>query len=110
MVPQNSPPPFDPERQLSPATIQGLRDVIAARWRTLEQSEAQLRHAVHVAAAEGRERGLRPEELVVILKGIEADVFAAPGAMRATDRDARRRFREWLVTSCLEAYFADDRS
>ncbi|HEX6536834.1 MAG TPA: hypothetical protein VF041_19765 [Gemmatimonadaceae bacterium] len=86
-----------------------MRVVIAERWRALEDSEERLRAAVHAAAIEGRERGLRPEELIIALKELESDVFAQPGAVRTVDHDARRRFREWLITSCLEAYFdADD--
>jgi hypothetical protein len=106
MVPQNSPPPPERARKLSPETIRSLRDVIAERWRALEDSEERLRAAVRAAAVEGRNRGLHPEELLITLKELESEVFAQPGAVRAVDRDARRRFREWLITSCLEAYFS----
>lgn len=105
MVPQNSPPPPERPRELSPETRQMLREVIAERWRALDNSEERLREAVQAAAVEGRNRGLRPEELIIALKELESDVFAQPGAVRAVDFDARRRFREWLITSFLEAYF-----
>ena len=104
MVPQKSPPP-GPRRQLSPETTQELRDVISERWRALEQSEERLRSAVRAASDEARERGLRPEELIRILKEIEADVFEQHGPVRASDQDLRVRIREFLVTSCINAYF-----
>lgn len=107
MVPKSSPPP-GPGTQLSAATIEQLRTVIAERWRSLEESEAQLRHAVQTAAAEARARALQPEALLLQLRQIEADVFATPNAIRATDEDARRRFHSWLVTACLESYFGSE--
>lgn len=51
MVPHNSPPAPDAPRELSPETVQRLREVIAERWRARDES------------------------------------------------------REWLITSCLEAYY-----
>ncbi|HEU4641185.1 MAG TPA: hypothetical protein VFS44_01935 [Gemmatimonadaceae bacterium] len=86
-----------------------MREVIAERWRALENSEERLRAAVEAAAIEGRDRGLLPEELIIALKELESEVFAQPGSVRAVDHDARRRFREWLITSCLEAYFGAER-
>lgn len=90
---------------LSPETMEHLRGVIAERWRSLEQSERQLYEAVRAAVAEAKTRELQPEQLILALKKIEADVFARPGSMRATDQGARDRFHQWLVTACLEAYF-----
>ena len=84
-----------------------LRTVIAERWRALEDAEGRLSAAVMRAAREAKELGLRPEELIILLKGIEDEVIAQPGTLRASDLDARRRFREWLVSNCLRAYFSD---
>ena len=105
MVPQSSSLPPDGSPQLSPEVTTQLRGVIAERWRRLEESDAQLREAVHAVADEARARQLAPESLILTLKAIEADVFAAPGAIRAGDVEARQRFHQWLVAACLAAYF-----
>jgi hypothetical protein len=105
MNPQNSPPPPERARELSPEIVRSLRDVIAERWRALEDSDRRLQTAVRAAAAEAKTRGLRPEELIIALKTLEGEVLAPPGSVRAADFEARRRFREWLIAACLEAYF-----
>ena len=107
MVPDSRFHPPEPARSLSEETAAALRAVIAERWRAVEDAEGRLAHVVTQAAREAKALGLRPEELIIFLKGIEDDVMAQPGTLRASDLDARRRFREWLVSSCLRAYFSD---
>ena len=107
MVPQGSRQPPDGASALSPETLQALRTVIADRWRAASDAESQLGTVLARAAAEARERGIRPEELLITLRHIEEEVMARPGDLRGTDPDARRRFREWMVTSCLRAYYRD---
>ena len=104
MVPQDSRQP-PPSRTLAPETSEALRVVIAERWRATEDADARLSAALVQAAHEAHERGLRPEELIIAMKTLEEEVMGRPGALRATDPDARRRFREWLVSACLKAYF-----
>lgn len=107
MVPQSaSPPPSEP-RRLHPETESALRAVIAQEWRAVAGSQEALSGIVARVAREARADGLRPEELIIILKQVEAQVLGAPGTLRADDLEARRRFREWLVTSCVRAYFAE---
>lgn len=105
MVPHNSLPPSPGHRALTDATRDGLRVQIMRHWRAMDGSEPGLAEAILDAAREARERGLRPEELIVALKEIADEVAGTPDALRASDVDARRRFREWLVTSCVKAWF-----
>ena len=105
MVPQSSSSSPERGQQLSPETTERLRGVIAERWRSLEESEEQLRLAVRDAATEARDRAVQPEALILALRKIEAEVFAHPDAIRAADQQARQRFHNWLVSACLEAYF-----
>ena len=107
MVPNSASPPPPEPRSLHPDTAAELRAVIAERWRAVSDTENALAAVVARVAREARVDGLRPEELIIALKAIEEDVLGAPGTLRADDFDARRRFREWLVTSCVRAYFAD---
>ena len=110
MVPHTSPPPSDPAPELSPATLRALRDVLEERWRALEDADGRLHEAVHTAAREAKALGIRPEHLIVAMKRLESEIFAQRRAIRARDPEARVRFREWLVSSCLEAYFEERRS
>lgn len=55
-----------------------------------------------MAAREARARGLRAEELLLELKGIEQQVA---NALDLEDREARDRFRTWLIHSCLDTFF-----
>ena len=105
MVPQGSNFTPDGARALSAETMEALRVVIADRWREADGAEARLAEVLSRAAHEARERSMQPEELLVMLRRLEEEMIARPGTLRGTDPDARRRFREWLVQSCLRAYF-----
>ena len=107
MVPQSASPPPPEPRRLHPETESALRAVIAEEWRAAAGSQEALAGVVARVAREARDDGLRPEELIIILKQVETQVLGAPGTLRAGDLDARRRFREWLVSSCVRAYFAE---
>ena len=104
MVPEDSRHP-PPPRGLSPHTAEALRTAIADGWRAGQDAEQRLSEVLRQAAREAHEQGLRPEELIVALKRVEEDVMGQPGALRATDVEARRRFREWMVSACVRAYF-----
>ncbi|HUQ83635.1 MAG TPA: hypothetical protein VM076_20955 [Gemmatimonadaceae bacterium] len=108
MVPHNVPPPPEPARELSPETVRVLREVIADQWRTPSDGDGRLGSAVRAAAAEAKDRGLRPEELIIALKAVESEVFDRRGGVRVADADAERRFHEWLVVTCLRAFFAPE--
>ena len=106
MVPQGSHLPPDGARSLSPETLDELRAVIVARWSGVDGADARLAEVLGRAAGEARARSIQPEELLVTLRLLEEEIMARPGDLRGADPDARRRFREWLVQSCLRAYFA----
>jgi hypothetical protein len=95
-------------RALHPQTEAELRAVIADRWRAVSETEEALSMAVGRVAREARANGMRPEELLIALKSIEAQVLGAHGTLRGDDMEARRRFREWLVSNCVRAYFAEE--
>ena len=107
MVPQDSRQP-PPPRALSPETTETLRQAIAEHWRAIEGAQERLGDTLSHAVTEARELGLRPEEVIVALKQIEDGVLARPEGLRTDDPDVRRRFREWLVSSCLRAYFGTE--
>ena len=106
MVPQDSRQP-PPTLALSPETTEALRAAIAEHWRAIAGAQERLGDTLSSAVSEARDKGLHPEEVIVALKRIEDGVLARPEGLRTDDPDVRRRFREWLVTSCLRAYFGE---
>ncbi|HJU68653.1 MAG TPA: hypothetical protein VJ650_10455 [Gemmatimonadaceae bacterium] len=89
-------------RPLSQTTLEQLRKAIEARRQAPATGDEALRTALRAVAAEARERSLRPEELIVILK----QVMDEPRASRSSSSE-ERNLREWIVTTCIQAYFED---
>jgi hypothetical protein len=97
----NAPNPLMPEpRPLSEATLEQLRQAIQDRRRSPSAGDAPLQAALQRVATEARDRALRPEELIVTLKQL---LDEAPGSRATSGED--RRLREWIVTTCIRAYF-----
>lgn len=100
----NAPNPLTPEsRPLSAHAIAQLRQAILDRRQTPAVGDDALRHALEIVAAEARERALRPEELIVTLKQV---IDESPGPRLNSGDD--RRLREWIVSTCIRAYFDAD--
>ena len=97
----NAPNPLTPDpRPLSAHAVEQLRQAIADRRQTPQVGDDALRRALEVVAVEARQRALRPEELIVTLKQVIDDT---PGARLTSGDD--RRLREWIVSTCIRAYF-----
>jgi hypothetical protein len=97
----NAPNPLMPEpRPLSDSTLEQLRRALHERRQSQGGSDAALHQALKAIAAEARERSLRPEELIVALKQVMDE---APGSRGGSSEE--RRLREWVVTTCIRAYF-----
>jgi hypothetical protein len=90
---------------LSEPQLTRLREAIVTRLRDPSADDEDLRRVLHDVAAEARSRSLRPEELIISLKAVLAQVGSArfPSAP-----EEQRRLQEWLVTACIQAYFAKD--
>jgi hypothetical protein len=88
-------------RSLSEPTIEHLRRAIQERRLSPAAGDAALQAALEVVAGEARDRAIRPEELIVTLKQV-MDEARAP---RSTSSD-ERHLREWVVTTCIKAYFS----
>ena len=85
-----------------------LQAAVCALW-TADAADARdeaghlLATALARAVAEARERALRAEEVLVTFKALLDDL---PGADQPARRFAAVRFREQLVTRCIQAYYA----
>jgi hypothetical protein len=97
----NAPNPLMPEsRSLSEPTLEQLRRALEDRRKSPAIGDTPLQEALHAVAAEARERSLRPEELIVALKSL----MDTPRPARSGSGD-ERQLREWVVTTCIKAYF-----
>ncbi len=105
MVAHDPTRPPDPSRLLSAETIARLRDAIAEQWRSSRAESEETQAAILELAREARGRRVFPESLIVLLKGIEADVVRGVPERSPV---ARRQLTEWLVTTCLRAYFQSE--
>ena len=102
MVPQNV-PPDQPLRGFSYGIATALSSALTALARRDDEANmAAVRDAVGAAAAEARQRGLRPEELVLAFKGIEDEVVMQ---LDAKSKSAHETLRSRLVSALLSAYF-----
>lgn len=100
----NSPNPLMPEsRPLSEATLELLRRAIQSRRQSPAGGDESLKAALRVVAAEARERALRPEELIVSLK----QVMDEPRNTKSSTSE-ERQLREWVVTTCIRAFYEGD--
>jgi hypothetical protein len=97
----NAPNPLMPEsRPLSEATLEQLRRAIQDRRQSPAIGDEPLQTALQVVASEARERALRPEELIVTLK----QLMDEPRSAKSSSSEDRQ-LREWIVTTCIRAYF-----
>jgi hypothetical protein len=97
----NAPNPLMPEsRPLSESTLEQVRRAIHERRDSPAVGDGALQAALQVVAAEAREHALRPEGLIVTLKQL---IDEALGSRSGSGDD--RRLREWIVTTCIRAYF-----
>jgi hypothetical protein len=87
---------------LSEPTRALLRSAIAESLTGNGEGSPSLRAALQTAAAEAREREMRPEELIIELKAIFTSAMHGKGMAVPADEN---RLREWLVTNCLKAYY-----
>lgn len=95
-------------RAFTEQTRARLHDAVCALWMAdsvdaRDAAGASLGGALARAVAEARERELRAEEVLVTFKALLDEL---PGADQPGRRFAAVRFREQLVTRCIQAYYS----
>lgn len=90
---------------LSEPQLARLREAIVVRLRDPSAPDDDLRGVLRDVAAEARTRSLRPEELIISLKTVLSQVGSA---RFQSAPEEQRRLQEWLVTTCIHAYFSKD--
>lgn len=87
---------------LSGATVARLRAVLADHIEHPDAADPDLARVLRQVVTEARNRQIRAEQLVVILKNVWDSL---PDARYAIDREAQTQVRQRLVTLCIKAYY-----
>ena len=88
---------------LAGETIDALRSALA-RHLVDESHDESVRLALRAMAAEAREKGLLPEQLLVVLKDIW---YSSPGVQGMSEPAEQIRLLQRFVTICIKEYYAD---
>jgi len=94
-----------PPNALTQETVDSVRRALE-RYVHAASSEPtpELRSALHGLAREARQQEVSPEQLLIALKGIWRSL---PDVENARDYTERTRILQRVVSTCIEAYFAD---
>lgn len=87
---------------LSGATVARLRAVLASHMEHPGVADPELSRVLRQIVTEARNRQIRAEQLVVILKNVWDGL---PDATYAIDREAQASVRQRLITLCIKAYY-----
>ena len=89
--------------RLSPETQSHLREALSQWIGNDGSGDSTLAPALHAVASEARDRGLRAEEVLVILKTTWFEMGGGAGV--ATLHGSGTRRLDELVTACIKAYY-----
>lgn len=88
---------------LSGATVARLRGALTRQIEHPDAADPELARVLRQIVTEARNRQIRAEQLVVILKNVWDSL---PEARYAIDREAQAQVKQRLVTLCIKAYYA----
>jgi hypothetical protein len=103
MIPLNSDGPSAPRRVFSPDVKQELASALRDYDASTGAGGETLRGALRRAALDARENGLEPEDLVLALKAVVAEV----GEPMTQSPQAREKAYSMALRAMLIAYFGD---
>jgi tetrahydromethanopterin S-methyltransferase subunit F len=95
--------PTPERRRLSDTTVAELRHAILQLWASPLDGPTTLGGAMDGLVREARDRSLRAEEVLVEVKGVLASLPELDAPER---RMESVRFREQLITRCIQTYYA----
>jgi hypothetical protein len=81
-----------------------LRAALTEQLRRPEHPTPELSNLLKKLAGEAREKGIQPEQLIVIFKQLWNSLAES---MRPQNVDQYERIRQNLVTLCIQAYYAE---
>lgn len=92
-----------PHPELSAESLDALRAALRGSLDGAGESP-HLRPALRRVAEEARERHLRPEQLLIVLKDVW---FALPEVGRAPQSDSRSQLLQRVISVCIREYYAE---
>lgn len=87
---------------LSGATVARLRAVLTNHLAHPDVADPELARVLRQIVVEARNRKIRAERLILMLKAVWDDL---PDARYAIDREAQMQVRQRLITLCIKAYY-----
>ena len=94
-----------PPNALAQKTVDSVRRALEHYIHAPESEPApELRGALHDLAHEARQKGIAPEQLLVVLKGIWRSL---PDFENEHDHSEQTRVLQRVVSMCIREYFAD---
>ena len=84
--------------------MQELRGVLEEQLRNPDAPMPEITELLRKVAREARDKGVQPEELLVIFKETWQSISES---LRPKSADQHERIRQNLVTRCIQAYYAD---
>ena len=87
---------------VSGSTVARLRTVLTRQVEHPDAADPELAPVLRQIVTEARNRQIRAEQLVVILKNVWDSL---PEARYAIDREAQAQVRQRLITLCIKAYY-----
>lgn len=91
-----------PPRELAEETVVLVREALDAMVRAPSSDNANLRSALHGLASEAREKGLPPEQLLIVLK---ETWYSLPAIYAVQEPGEQTRLLQRVVTMCIKEYY-----
>jgi len=92
-----------PPHELTAETVLHVRNALEALVRAPSTDGDAVRDALRQLASEARERGLPPEQLLIVLK---ETWYALPAVYSLHDPSEQVRLLQRVVTMCIKEYYA----
>lgn len=87
---------------LSGPTVARLRSVLTNHMEHPDVADPELSRVLRQVVTEARNRQIKAEQLIVMLKNVWDSL---PDARHAIDREAQAQVRQRLITLCIKAYY-----
>lgn len=89
---------------LSDSTIKELQAALTEQLKSPDGPTPELTKLLKKVGAEARQKDIKPEQLIVIFKGLWNSLAES---LRPQDPEQQERVRQNLVTLCIQAYYAE---
>jgi hypothetical protein len=93
-----------PVSSLSDSTVKELQAALMEQMKSPDGPTPELTELLKKVGAEARQKNIKPEQLIVIFKGLWNSLAES---LRPQDPEQQERVRQNLVTLFIQAYYAE---